>query len=140
MEGLGEVIKELVRLKREIKGLNAQLKERKALYAKHQEAASKAMVQAGLQNTRTADGATVYLATKLYCSKRGEVSQQDAVAALREAGMEELVEASTTGLKAVVREALEELPPDAEPEEALPEPLRGLFNIHREQLAEVQGA
>jgi hypothetical protein len=139
---LGEITKELVALDREITGMAQSLKEKKAHRDELALRVAMELAKNGLQNTKTADGATVYIGRRLYVSKAKGVAMEDAVAAVREAGWEDIVSESynSSQLTALVKEKLDELPPGTEPATAMPDAVRPLFNIYVEAKAAVRGA
>ena len=108
---------------RKKRALEDEIKVIKAKIAKVEEKLLAEMADAGVQRV-TADGATVYIQRQLWASKAAGVSDEDAAAALIEAGLEDMVKLkfNSSTVSAYVRELDKN-------EQALPPELAAVLSI-----------
>ena len=140
MKKLGFACEGLQTLTEEIAALDKKLSEMKARKKDLARELAATFIDAGLQRT-SYNGRTYYLHVDRFVRKAGGVSQPEACAALRCAAMDHFISESynASQVRAHIKEAHGELPAGTPFEDALPEPLKGLFYTEEEATLRSRG-
>jgi hypothetical protein len=150
-EAIHDLIKEYLAAREGVRQWEEGLEDGKNHCREIEERLAKAMVFRGVRSQRLLDGSTIYLAPEVHLSKRVGITTEELIAALREAGLEDLVSETyqVRSLQSWAKENWErsrgsvDVAGGATGEDwdaSLPAPLRGLLNLYQRTRVRVRNA
>jgi hypothetical protein len=144
------LIKEYLEARNEVDRFKDDLDRSQGNCAAIEEKLAKAMIFRGVRSQKLLDGSTIYLSPQVFLSKRSGVSTEDLITALREAGLEDLVQETyqVRSLQSWAKENWERTNGNVKVEgeatandwdASLPAPLQGKLNLYQRTRVRVRG-
>jgi len=149
-DAIQDLIKEYLDLRGGVKEWEEQLERVKSQCADCEARLAKAMIFRGVRSQKLLDGSTIYLAPEVHLSKRSGIDTERLIAALREAGLGDLVQETyqVRSLQSWAKENWERTKGSVEVggeatgddwDASLPAPLQGLLNLYQRTRVRVRG-